>query len=167
MSDPCEELRRFHRSRERASAPQRARLPSQRRALRAKALAQPEPSSAGAESGSTKMEAELFASNHPESWRSASAGQFILCRAARQGVPCGEAVALQEICAAFDAVLICCDRFLTLEVGNGSIFPAPFHLRARGCSSPGSAFRRTAEHSSGHHGRRFRREKLQIPGGRI
>src|SRR5713101_6311433 len=85
MSDPCEELRRFHRSRERASAPQRVRLPSQRRALRAKALAALATSKAKAIEGNTKPRAQIVASNHPESWRSPSAGQFIQCRAARQG----------------------------------------------------------------------------------
>src|SRR6266852_878292 len=108
MSDPCEELYRFHRSRERVSAPQRVRLPSQRRALQAKALAVLATNKAKTIEGNTKPRARSFASNHPESWRSASAGQFIQCRAARQGGCHAERrYRLQEICAAFDAVLIC------------------------------------------------------------
>src|SRR6266581_5631050 len=85
MPDPREELRRFHRSRERVSAQQRVRLPLQRRALQAKALAVLAASKAKAIEGNTKLRGQFFASNHPESWRSASAGQFIQCRAARQG----------------------------------------------------------------------------------
>src|SRR6266851_10322427 len=85
MSDPCEELYRFHRSRERVSAPQRVRLPLETRALQAKALAVLATSKAKTIEGNTKLRAQFVASNHPESWRSASAGQFIQCRAARQG----------------------------------------------------------------------------------
>src|SRR6266567_8844713 len=85
MPDPREELRRFHRSRERVSAQQRVRLPLQRRALQAKALAALAASKAKAIEGNMKPRAQFFASNHPESRRSASAGQFIQCGAARQG----------------------------------------------------------------------------------
>src|SRR6266481_144395 len=120
MSDPCEELRRFHRSRERASAPQRARLPLPRRALRAKALAVLATSKAKAIEGSTKPRAQFFASNHPESWRSPSAGQFIQCRAARQGVPRREAVAFAvDLLGIRRPSYLFVIDFPLLEVGNG------------------------------------------------
>src|SRR5260370_41781067 len=93
MSDAWYELYRFPRSRERVSAPQRVRLPLQTRALQAKALAVLATSKAKAIEGNTKLRAQFFASNHLESWRSASAGQFIQCRAARPWASRGEAVA--------------------------------------------------------------------------
>src|SRR5260370_22000271 len=146
MSVPCEELRRFHRSRERVSAQQRVRLPLQRRALQAKALAVLATSKAKAIEGNTKLRAQFFASNHPESWRSASAGQFIQCRAARQG-----GVMWGGSCVAGDrrgprrcSYLVVID-FPLLEVRNGSMFPALFHLGACGYSSPSIAIRRTAK----------------------
>src|SRR5216683_531977 len=146
MSDPCEELYRFHRSRERVSAPQRVRLPLQTRALQAKALAVLATSKAKAIEGNTKLRAQFFASNHPESRRSASAGQFIQCRAARQGVSRGEAVAFAgDLRGLRRCSYLFVIDFPLLEVGNGSIFTALFHLGACGYSSPGIAFRRTAK----------------------